>query len=107
MAFSSAAPDGALAGIVHGFWEVEGRLSPFRERVLPNACAEIMINLGPPHQMITHAGTSIWERAWFSGLHDRAIVIESSRAPIWYRRDSIRSAPCVCWVPTPPRGSTR
>jgi AraC-like DNA-binding protein len=36
-----------------------------------------MVNLGPPHQMITHTGTSVWERAWFSGLHDRAIVIES------------------------------
>ena len=36
-----------------------------------------MVNLGPPHTMLTHAGTSVWERAWFSGLHERAIVIES------------------------------
>jgi AraC-like DNA-binding protein len=36
-----------------------------------------MVNLGPPHRMVTHTGTSVWERAWFSGLHDRAIVIES------------------------------
>ena len=36
-----------------------------------------MVNLGPPHTMVTHAGTSVWERAWFSGLHERAIVIES------------------------------
>jgi AraC-like DNA-binding protein len=75
--FSSAAPDGELAGIVQEYWEVEGRLSPFRERILPNGCTEVMVNLGPPHQMVTHAGTSTWERAWFSGLHDRAIVIES------------------------------
>jgi AraC-like DNA-binding protein len=26
---------------------------------------------------MTQAGTSVWERAWFSGLHERAIVIES------------------------------
>jgi Helix-turn-helix domain len=75
--FSSAAPHEVLAGIVLQYWEVEGRLSPFRERILPNGCTELMVNLGPPHQMMTHAGTSVWERAWFSGLHERAIVIES------------------------------
>src|SRR4051812_14332785 len=75
--FSSATPDPALVGIVQEYWEVEGRLAPFRERVLPNGYTELMINLGPPHQMMTHAGTSVWERAWFSGLHERAIVIES------------------------------
>jgi AraC-like DNA-binding protein len=75
--FSSAPPDGRLAGIVVEYWEVEGRLSPFRERVLPNGCTEVMFNLGPPHQMITSEGRSTWDRSWFSGLHDRAIVIES------------------------------
>jgi AraC-like DNA-binding protein len=75
--FASAPPDPALVGIVQEYWEVEGRLTPFRERVLPNGYTELMINLGPPHQLITHAGTSVWERAWFSGLHERSIVIES------------------------------
>src|SRR3954464_2072607 len=75
--FSSATPDPALVGIVQEYWEVEGRLAPFRERVLPNGYTELMVNLGPPHQMMPHAGTSVWERAWFSGLHERAIVIES------------------------------
>jgi AraC-like DNA-binding protein len=63
--------------MVQEYWEVEGRLAPFRERVLPNGYTELMVNLGPPHQLVTHAGTSVWERAWFSGLHERAIVIES------------------------------
>ena len=75
--YSSATPDGELAAIVQEDWEVEGRLSPFRERILPNGFTEVMVNLGPPHQMVTHTGTSVWERAWFSGLHERAIVIES------------------------------
>ena len=75
--YSSAMPDGALAGIVQEYWEVEGRLSPFRERILPNGSTELMVNLGPPHTMVTHTGSSVWERAWFSGLHERAIVIES------------------------------
>jgi AraC-like DNA-binding protein len=75
--FSSATPTGELAGIVQEYWEVEGRLSPFRERILPNGYTELMVNLGPPHQLLTQAGTSVWEGAWFSGLHERVIVIES------------------------------
>lgn len=75
--FASAPPDDGLAGIVVEYWEVEGRLAPFKERVLPNGCTEVMFNLGPPHQMVTADGTSTWDRSWFSGLHDRSIVIES------------------------------
>jgi AraC-like DNA-binding protein len=75
--FSSAASDHDLAGIVVEYWEVEGRLSPFRERVLPNGCTEVMINLGPPHRMRVRGGSSLWETAWFSGLHARSISIES------------------------------
>ncbi len=75
--FSSAPPDDRLTGIVVEYWEVEGQLAPFKERVLPNGCTEVMFNLGPPHQLITPDGASTWERSWFSGLHDRALVIES------------------------------
>jgi AraC-like DNA-binding protein len=75
--FSSAAAERALGGIVQEYWEVEGRLNPFRERVLPNGYTEVMVNLGPPHTLLTDAGASRWERAWFSGLHERAIAIES------------------------------
>jgi AraC-like DNA-binding protein len=75
--FSSATPNRSLVGIVQEYWEVEGHLTPFRERVLPNGYTELMVNLGPSHQMVTHTGTSVWERAWFSGLHERAILIES------------------------------
>lgn len=72
-----AAPDTSLAGIVKEFWEVEGALRPFRETLLPNGCVEVMINLGPPHRVLSDAGTGVWERGWFSGLHERALVIES------------------------------
>jgi AraC-like DNA-binding protein len=75
--FSSAEPCGDLAGIVLQYWEVEGRLSPFRERVLPNGCTEIMFNLGPPHRMFARGESSVWDTAWFSGLHARSISIES------------------------------
>ena len=75
--FSNAAPEPALGGMVQEYWEVEGRLGPFRERVLPNGSTEVMVNLGPPHTLLTDAGASVWDRAWFSGLHERAIAIES------------------------------
>jgi AraC-like DNA-binding protein len=75
--FSSAPPSGDLTRLVQEYWEVEGQLTPFRERVLPNACTEIMINLGPPHRMFASGGSSVWERSWFSGLHARSIAIES------------------------------
>jgi AraC-like DNA-binding protein len=75
--FASAPPGRDMAAIVVEYWEVEGRLSPFREKVLPNGCVELMINLGPPHRLLTAGGSSVWERAWFSGLHDRSLAIES------------------------------
>src|SRR6186997_1153714 len=49
--YSSAPPAPDLAGVVLEYWEVEGRLSPFRERILPNGATEVMINLGPPHTL--------------------------------------------------------
>jgi AraC-like DNA-binding protein len=75
--FRRAAPSPNLAGQVVEFWEVEGVLEPFRETLLPNGCIELMVNLGPPHQLIEGDETTVWERAWFSGLHERSLIIES------------------------------
>jgi AraC-like DNA-binding protein len=75
--YSSAPPAPDLAGVVLEYWEVEGRLSPFRERILPNGATEVMINLGPPHTLLTADGSSVWDSSWFSGLHAQAIRIES------------------------------
>ncbi len=72
-----AEPDADFAGIVKEYWEVKGRLSPFREALLPNGFLEIMFNLGPPHRVFEGAGTGVWERSWFSGLQERSIFIES------------------------------
>ncbi len=73
---STSQPPG-LTGIVKEFWEVQGRLSPFREALLPNGFAEVMFNLGPPHRVFEGSGTGVWERSWFSGLQERSIFIES------------------------------
>jgi AraC-like DNA-binding protein len=72
-----ASPDAAARHIVHEYWEVEGRLSPFREALLPNGFVEIMFNLGPPHRVFEGAGAGLWTECWYSGLQERAIFIES------------------------------
>ncbi len=72
-----AAPSVELAGIVHEYWEVKGRLSPFREAVLPNGYVEVMVNLGPVHRVFEGRGTGVWDHSWFSGLQERSIFIES------------------------------
>jgi AraC-like DNA-binding protein len=72
-----AQPCAELAGIVHEYWEVQGRLNPFREALLPNGYVEVMVNLGPPHRVFQGSSSGIWERSWFSGLQERSIFIES------------------------------
>jgi AraC-like DNA-binding protein len=74
---ASAPPDVPLAGLVKEFWEVEGALDAFRETLLPNGCTELMINLGPPHDLIQGGVRETWERAWISGLQERSLTIES------------------------------
>jgi len=72
-----AEPADDLRGLVLEYWEVEGALSAFRETLLPNGAVEVMINLGPPHRVLSATGQGVWERAWFSGLHEHSIIIES------------------------------
>jgi AraC-like DNA-binding protein len=74
---SSAPPDPDLAGTVEEYWEVEGRTSAFRERVVPNGFVELMVNLGPTHHLLTEWGATAWREAWISGLQDRSLFIES------------------------------
>jgi AraC-like DNA-binding protein len=72
-----AQPSAELCGVVREYWEVKGRLSPFREALLPNGYVELMVNLGPAHRVFEGSGTGVWERSWFSGLQERSIFIES------------------------------
>jgi AraC-like DNA-binding protein len=72
-----AQPQGDFAGIVKEYWEVKGRLSPFREALLPNGFVEVMFNLGPPHRVFEGSSAGLWERSWVSGLQERSIFIES------------------------------
>jgi AraC-like DNA-binding protein len=74
---SCASPDPDLAGIVEEYWEVEGRTSAFRERVVPNGFVELMVNLGPVHHLLTERSSTAWREAWVSGLQDRSLFIES------------------------------
>ena len=73
----SAPPAPDLAGAVLEYWEVHGTLRPFRETLLPNGAVEIMVNLGPVHEVHSDQGRGRWTHAWISGLHERALTIES------------------------------
>jgi AraC-like DNA-binding protein len=73
----SAEPSSDLAGAVVEYWEVQGTLAPFRETLLPNGAVEIMVNLGPVHEVHSDQGRGRWTYAWISGLQERALTIES------------------------------
>src|SRR3954454_17667651 len=90
--YSSAPPAPELVGVVLEYREVEGRLSPFRERILPNGATEVMINLGPPHTLLTLEGSSVWDSCCFQGSTPRPAESSRSAAPIWYRRAYIHWA---------------
>jgi hypothetical protein len=74
---SRAAPAPDLAELVVEYWEVQGALAAFRETLLPNGCLELMVSLGPPHQVLSPGGAGTWDRGWLSGLQERALLIES------------------------------
>jgi AraC-like DNA-binding protein len=74
---SRAVPDADLRGLVLEYWEVQGALAPFRETLLPNGAVELMFDLGPPHRVLSAQGEGWWRDAWYSGLHEEALVIES------------------------------
>lgn len=74
-----ADPSPELVGLVKEFWEVEGALAPFRETILPNGWTEAMFSLGPPHRVLSGVSTGVWNGAWYSGLHEGAIAIESQQ----------------------------
>ncbi len=76
--FSASEPAAALTGLVTQYWEVRGELAPFSERVLPNGALEVMVNLGPIHHLVDGDVRTRWDHAWLSGLHERAIAIESA-----------------------------
>jgi hypothetical protein len=73
----TAAPSASLGTLVKEFWEVRGNVAAFREAVLPNGHVEMMFNLGPVHRVLDGPSAGEWTHSWFSGLHERAIQIES------------------------------
>src|SRR5579871_4916846 len=72
-----ASPAADVRDFVVEYWEVEGTLSAFREELLPNGTVEVMLNVGPSHRVLNHRDAGAWEFGWFSGLHERALTIES------------------------------
>ncbi|MBI4903045.1 MAG: AraC family transcriptional regulator [Acidobacteria bacterium] len=74
------APAADLSEFVSGMWATDARTVAFRERVLPRESVELMINFGGPQHLHTHApnpATSVFRRAWVSGLQTSCLDIES------------------------------
>jgi AraC-like DNA-binding protein len=55
-----------------------------RERLLPRAHMDLLINLGEPHRLVSsdpNQPPRLYERAWIAGLQDRYLDVESPSHP--------------------------
>lgn len=75
-----AQPDIDLVDCIDSFWEGQGELEPFSEKILPRATLELMINLGNPHQLQAVDGKACAEEyacGWLSGLQRRYLTVHT------------------------------
>ncbi|MEL6180611.1 MAG: DUF6597 domain-containing transcriptional factor, partial [Myxococcota bacterium] len=88
--FMSLKPAMHLKPWVEAIWYSRGHLSKLRERVLPSATTDIIVNLGPPIHMIEGNGPERIEGTTVSGLLTRPILIEH---PPWHEALGLRLSP--------------
>ena len=72
------APD--LAPVVDSLWAVDGETAYTREKILPRAGAELLINLGPPQRLLDpddYQRARTFDTAWIAGLQRTCLVTES------------------------------
>jgi AraC-like DNA-binding protein len=77
-------PSAPLESCIDDLWHMRSEGSYTRERLLPRAHMELLINLGEPHRLVASDPARpprLYERAWISGLQDRYLDIESPRRP--------------------------
>jgi AraC-like DNA-binding protein len=72
-------PSPDLARYVLAIWYGEGRLAYLRDRILPRACAHLLINLGPPEYLVDDrtGERRPFRDIWFSGQHQTYIDTEA------------------------------
>ena len=74
------APRPPLARHVECLWRAQGMTAHKRERVLPNAVVEVIINLGNYHKVLARDDYSrerLYRDSWVAGIQNRHLVIES------------------------------
>jgi len=72
-------PDAPLAPFVDCFWDGVGSTEFARSKILPDGRCFLIFNLGGEHAVLPAEGAPRpYRRAWFSGLHDAHLQIEST-----------------------------
>jgi AraC-like DNA-binding protein len=87
-------PAPPLQCYIEELWHMRSEGSYTRERLLPRAHMDLLINLGEPHRLVSSdrdRPSRLCERAWIAGLQDTYLDIESPSHP-WLM--GIRFKPC-------------
>lgn len=82
--FARWRPAAPLQGCIDELWHMRSNGSYTRERLLPHAHMDLLINLGEPHRLVSHdpdRPSRLYQRAWIAGLQDRYLDIESPSHP--------------------------
>lgn len=75
---ASPAPD--LSGVVDYFWEGDGTIQDFTEKILPTGAVDLMFNLGGDHRVLERDGQSRnddYPESWLSGMQSRYLTIRT------------------------------
>lgn len=78
--FLTLRPQPPLDRFVESIWSVRGSSGYRRFTMLPNNAAQLMVNFGAPHAVLSVGGRQVGQthrRAWFAGLQDGPLSLES------------------------------
>jgi hypothetical protein len=82
--FARWRPAAPLQACIEELWHMRSDGSYTRERLLPHAHMDLLINLGEPHRLVSREPdrpSRLYQRAWIAGLQDRYLEIESPSHP--------------------------
>lgn len=68
-----------LADVVESIWEVDGVVTHPRSRIFPNGRVDLIVNLGPPQEVVDGRDLTVFDWACVSGLQEVPLVIDSTR----------------------------
>jgi AraC-like DNA-binding protein len=82
--FARWQPAAPLQCYIADLWHMRSEGSYTRERLLPRAHMDLLINLGEPHRLVSSdrdRPSRVYARAWIAGLQDTYLDIESPSHP--------------------------